>query len=153
MDARSSKAVADSVLDTVPSVMQFIRSEMRRHGARGISVPQFRVLNFLGRRPGGSLSDAAERVGLSLPATSRLVDGLVERGLLSRGESSLDRRRVTLQLTPRGQELLRTARAGTQAALSDTLASLPPEKRAVIVEALEALRPLFVVRPPKDSPR
>ncbi len=144
MEAPTAKACASRVLDTVPPVMQFIRVEMRGHRSLNISVPQFRVLTFLERRPGGSLSDAAERVGLSLPAMSRLIDGLVERGLLTRQDSPMDRRRVDLRITEAGKDLVRTARQGALARLAEVLESLPTRERGVVMEAMETLRPLFV---------
>src|SRR5574337_80853 len=115
MDGISSKACASHILDTVPAIMQFIRVEMRRHRSLDISVPQFRVLTFVERNPGGSVSAAAERVGLSLPAMSRLIDGLVARDLLVREESDTDRRRVTLRRSGSGRGLVRSARQGAQA--------------------------------------
>ncbi len=144
MEAPTAKACAARVLDTVPPVMQFIRVEMRDHRTVSISVPQFRVLTFLERRPGGSLSDVAERVGLSLPAMSRLIDGLLERGLLTRQESPVDRRRVDLRITDSGRDLVRTARQGALARLSEVLESLSARERAVVMEAMEILRPLFL---------
>ncbi len=149
MDGFTPKACASHVLDTVPSVMQFIRTEMRGHRDLGISVPQFRVLTFLERRPGGSLSDAAERVGLSLPAMSRLIDGLVERGLLTREDAAEDRRRVSLRITDAGRALVRTAREGALARLAEVLGTLSAKERAQIIEAMQILRPMFV---PSQAP-
>ncbi len=128
--------------------MQFIRGEMRSRRTPGVSVPQFRALRFLDRNPGGSPSAVAEWMGLSLPAASRLIDGLVERGLVTREGSIADRRRVALHLTETGRESLRAAREGTQTRLAEVLASLPAERRAVVAEAMEALRPAFSPRPP-----
>ena len=147
MDGATPKACANHVLDTVPSVMQFIRTEMRSHRDLGISVPQFRVLTFLERRPGGSLSDVAERVGLSLPAMSRLIEGLVERQLLAREESPEDRRRVSLRITNAGRALVGTAREGALARLADVLADLSARERAQIIDAMDILRPMFLPVP------
>ena len=150
MDGATPQACASHVLDTVPSVMQFIRIQMRGHRDLGISVPQFRVLTFLERRPGGSLSDAAEWVGLSLPAMSRLIEGLVERQLLTREDSADDRRRVSLRITDSGREVVRTAREGALAQLAEVLSALSARERAQIIEAMEVLRPMFV--PSQASP-
>ncbi len=144
MEAATPKSCASHVLDTVPPVMQFIRTEMRGHRTLNISVPQFRVLNILERRPGGSLSDVAERVGLSLPAMSRLIDGLVERRLLTREDSPADRRRISLRITDSGRDLVRTAREGALDQLADLLGSLSAKDRAQVVAAMEILRPMFV---------
>jgi DNA-binding MarR family transcriptional regulator len=65
------------MLDGMPPVMWFMRRQMRRHPTRGVSVPQYRVLVILDSIPSPSLSTVADNLGLSLPATSRVVTGLV----------------------------------------------------------------------------
>jgi DNA-binding MarR family transcriptional regulator len=61
--------------------------------AHGLSVPQFRALGFVHRHAGSSLSEVADHIGLTLPAMSRLIDGLVELQLMRRQSQSADRRR------------------------------------------------------------
>src|SRR5215212_1804254 len=68
---------ARAMLDGMPPVMWFIRRHLRRHRTRGVSVPQYRVLCVLDANPQSSLSAVADNLGLGLPATSRLVTGLV----------------------------------------------------------------------------
>src|SRR5262245_50727494 len=136
-------ACALAVLDVVPLVMRTIRGEMRRHRGPGLAVPQFRVLAFLNQNKGASLSDVAEHVGLRLPSMSTLVAGLVDDGLVNRAPSAVDRRRVTLALTARGQATLDTARQATLKRLAERLAALPAHERATVVQGLEALRGNF----------
>src|SRR4051794_1070087 len=97
---------ARAMLDGLPQVMWFIRQHMRRHRTRGLSVPQFRALVLMDRFPEASLSAIAEHLGSTLPSASRLVTGLVDKGLVVRESSSTDRRRVSLFLTPRGRAVL-----------------------------------------------
>ncbi len=152
MEPTSPRTCAGEVLDTVPFIMQFIRVEMRRSRGPGISVPQFRVLTYLNRTEGASLSAVADRVGLSLPAMSRLIDGLVARDLVLREESQTDRRRITLRLTSVGRELVRTSRAGAQARLAEVLTALPPSQRAEVASAMQRLRHIFQPKPrPTDA--
>src|SRR5438105_4236858 len=91
------------LLDALPSVMWFVRNHMRRRRARGLSVPQFRTLVLLRRNPSAPLSAVAEHLGCSLPTASRLVTGLVSKGLISRRTGSGDRRQLALELTDKGQ--------------------------------------------------
>ena len=146
MDASSSKQCAGEVLDSVPFVMQAVRVHMRRSRGQGLSVPQFRVLTFLNRTDGASLSAVADRVGLSLPATSRLVNGLVDRRLVRREDSATDRRFVVLRLTLEGRDVVQTARAGAQDGLAASLEALSPAQRAQVVRTMRLLRPLFLPR-------
>ncbi len=135
---------AAQVMDTVPLIMRVIRAEMRSHRAPDLSVPQFRALLRINRRPGASLSDVAEHLGLSLPSTSKLIDRLVGRGLVTRQSAADDRRRITLALTETGQATLREAVRFTQARLVQDLAALPPEDCAIIVQAMGLLRQVFI---------
>src|SRR5436309_1760038 len=98
----SGDVCARELLDTVPLVMRVIRRHMCRHRS-GLTVPQFRTLCFLSTSPGSSLSAVADFIGLSLPAMSRLVDGLVEMGLIERRHCDDDRRHVRLSVMPEGE--------------------------------------------------
>ena len=142
-DGSSAEVCALRMLDTVPVVMRFIRAEMRSKRARGVSVPQFRSMAFLRTNEGSSLSQVAEHVGLSMPAMSRLVDGLVKRGLLARDTSESDRRKVTLRLTARGQDMIRAARKWTEQRLAAVLENLPKDQRAGITDAMTVLKSAF----------
>jgi DNA-binding MarR family transcriptional regulator len=130
------------LMDVVPLVMRSIRAEMRRHRA-DLSVPQFRTLAFLRKHEGASLSQVADHLGLMLPSVSKMVDGLVARGLLTRKDSSADRRYVALALTARGRSALASARKATQLHLAQILRALPQDERPSVVRAMEALRPVF----------
>jgi len=142
-DSSSAEVCALRVLDAVPMVMRFIRAEMRSKRARGVSVPQFRSMAFLRNNAGASLSQVAEHVGLSMPAMSRLVDGLVKRGLLARDSSESDRRKVTLRLTTRGQDMIRVARMWTEQRLAAVLENLPKDQRSEIAAAMAVLKGAF----------
>jgi DNA-binding MarR family transcriptional regulator len=134
---------AAEILEAVPLIMRHIRAEMRSHRGAGLSVPQFRVLTFLMRNPGASLSDLADHHGLTLPSMSVMVEGLVKRGLVLRQSSSADRRRVLLTLSARGRVLLSRARRATRARLAEHLQGLSPARCAQIADSLRDLHSLF----------
>ena len=134
---------ARGVLETVPLVMRVIRGQLRKHGARELSVPQFRTLNFLSGHRGASLSEVAEHIGLTLPSMSTLIDGLVTRNFAVRRTHADDRRRMTLELTERGQSTLRIARDATQDYLAEQLQSLSSEDRNTVTKSMRILRSTF----------
>jgi len=142
---------AHVVFDVVPQVMQKLRTEMRKRRGPEISVLQLRALSYLRRNPGATLSALAEYVGLTLPSMSSQVSGLVARQLIDRSIAAEDRRFVTLTLTEQGRTLLEAARQGTQESLAKTIASLSPEERATVVEAMELLARVFAPSSPESS--
>ncbi len=134
---------AGHVLEVVPTIMHAIRAEMRGHRAPELSVAQFRMLTFLSRHEGASLSDVADHMGLTLPSMSKMMDGLVTRGLVARQEDPHDRRRVTLALTAEGRKTFDRSRKATQACMSGWLSALSEPERETVISAMEALRPIF----------
>ena len=123
--------------------MWFIRRNMRQHRIGGLSVPQFRALCLLARIPTASLTDMAEHLGSSQPSASRLVSGLVTRGLIKRNECPDDRRQVTLVLTAKGKDVQAKSHRATQQRLAEEIAHLPEDKRRAIVSAMEILLDVF----------
>lgn len=145
-DASNSATAADcarQVLDVVPAVMRPLRQQMRSHRAAGLSVPQFRALCFVERYDGASLSAVAEHLDLSLPTVSRMINGLVQRGFIQRRASEDDRRHVSLSVRPRGQAVMRQARAATQDFFAGKFRSLTLDERHALVTAMAALRHVF----------
>jgi DNA-binding MarR family transcriptional regulator len=139
----SPEGCAREVLEAVPLAMRAIREHLRKHGARILSVPQFRTLLFLSRHKGTSLSDVAEHIGLTLPSMSTLIDGLVDRNYAVRRTDPDDRRRMTLTLTERGETTLKSSRQATQTYLAEQLNRLPETDRKTIVTAMQILRQVF----------
>jgi len=108
-----------------------------------MSLPQFRSLVRVNRTPSTSLSAVAEHLGASLPTTSRIVGGLVDRGLLDRADNRTDRRQIALVITRRGKAVLQAARRGAQKKMEAELFALTDRQRAAVAAAMEILGNLF----------
>ena len=130
---------AQAVLDVIPEVMWTLRLHMRQRRAKGLSVPQFRSLCLLRKFPDASVSMVADHLGSTLPTASRIVGGLVSRGILTRKSSSDDRRQVRLNLTTKGKSILDVARAGTMAAVAEKLEQLSVRDRTTLLAALSMM--------------
>lgn len=148
----SADAVARELLDVVPVITRTIRAEMRSHRPNDLTIPLFRSLLFLERHPGVSLQELAGHLGLTSPSVCKIVDGLVTHALVTRQHSNTDRRKITLALTPDGQNVLDEARTRTQARLSDRLATLSAEQCETVFQALQTIQPLFLPAGDKTLP-
>jgi len=140
-------ACARAMLDGLPQVMWFVRRHMRRHRSRGLSVPQFRTLVLLDRYPAASLSAVADHLGCSMPTASRMVSGLVTKGLVARKVCPTDRRQSALGLTAKGRGALTAARDETQAAVAAVIAPFDEDDRATIARAMALLQNAFAGHP------
>ena len=133
---------ARRLMGAVPVIMRFIRTHMRSH-RQNLTVPQFRTLVLLSHNGDPSMSDVADHLGISLSAASRMVDGLVRRGLLERQARPADRRSVSLSLTEVGKQTFQTALRATQETLADRFKALSGEDLAQVAGAMETLTSLF----------
>lgn len=71
-----------------------------------MTFPQWRALLILGAEPDGArLSEVAARVGVTLPATGRLLRRLERRGLLALATDPDDRRATRARLTEAGRNV------------------------------------------------
>jgi DNA-binding MarR family transcriptional regulator len=134
---------ARELMDTAPQIVQLIRVEMRRGRGIELSIPQFRTLRYIQRNPDTSLSGLADFLGLTLPSVSKLVDGMVKQELIIRQESSIDRRRLTLVLTPAGESIVNSARTKAQANIAKKLNTLCDEDLETIRSAMVILHKYF----------
>ncbi|MBC9176646.1 MarR family winged helix-turn-helix transcriptional regulator [Pseudoroseomonas ludipueritiae] len=94
-----------------------------------VSLMEWRTIALLGDFAPMTLKDLARQSGLDKGLASRVVSGLVQRGLVKRGTAS-DARELALSLTPAGktvfQGLMRSASerdAAFRAALTDAEAA------------------------------
>lgn len=139
----STESCAAEILETVPALMRFIRTQMRLYRGADLSVPQFRTLIYVSRNPGASLSALAEHLEVSLPGTSRLVEGLVRKRLLARRIPSGNRRLVALSVSHRGQSTVSRAQEATVKSLVGVLEVLSDEEREAIHSSMRILRTKF----------
>ncbi len=72
----------------------------------GLTLPQVLFLTRLRQVGESTPSELADRLNMSLPATSQMVDRLFRLGFLTRTEDSDDRRRKRLAVTPAAERLL-----------------------------------------------
>lgn len=71
----------------------------------GVSIPEWRVIAILGRFPGLSAVEVAERTMLDKVAVSRAVTKLIKNGRVHREFADADRRRSILNLSAEGLQV------------------------------------------------
>jgi DNA-binding MarR family transcriptional regulator len=134
------------------------RDFYREVGELDLSLSQIRILHVLtGPLDHASLKTLADEIGLSLPATSRSVDALVHRGLVTRTEDTDDRRLKAVRATAEAEALVDRLVELRVAGIADFVSTLSGKQRADLAAALspivarEDIAPMCI--PGKDSAR
>jgi DNA-binding MarR family transcriptional regulator len=137
----SSKKLATELLELLHHVMRGGSQQMYAVIAElDISITQMKALHVL--TEGGSevsVKELSDRLGLSLPGASRIVDALMRRGWLERREDPDDRRMKRVGVTAEGRKVLDRIETARLAGLEDYAASLTPEQRTRLSSALSDL--------------
>jgi len=129
---------------TLAALHGLIESELERslQAEAELSVVEYTVMDALSRQDGWHMrmQQLARAAALSASATTRLVNRLEDRGLLTRILCADDRRGIYTELTPAGRELLEEARPVHDATLERALTEARgvPEL-APLVDALPLL--------------
>jgi len=141
--SKLSDGCAEAVLDNAPPLVRAIRRMMREHRLPELSVPQFRTLALLSFCGDASLSAVADYVGSSLPAASRMIDGMVGKNLIVRKQCCRDRRQISLEATPSGRAAFLESREATRLQLAQRLSGLSAKKKENIIEAMRWIGEVF----------
>ena len=129
---------------TLAALHGLIETALERSLAEAVelSVVEYTVLDALARQDGWHMrmQQLARAAALSPSATTRLVNRLEDRGLLTRILCADDRRGIYTELTPAGRKLYERARPLHDAALEQVLqeAAAQPEL-APVVDALHGV--------------
>ncbi len=115
---------------------------IRRHGAAGMSASQISALATIEESGPLRMNSLATHESLVAPAVTRLVAGLEERGLIQRCADPADGRAALVSLTPAGAATLVELRRARAVGIEERLATLSPEERKVLEQALPILERL-----------
>lgn len=149
----SARQCANALLEAVPLMMRVIRAKVRSSQAPDLSVAQFRTLAFLGRNEAAMVSDVANFLALTLPAASKLMDGLVNAGLATREIDPADRRKMILTLTSAGRKKYASAVKFTSDFLAERMATLSSADLNRIARSMHVLQEVFSDEPPETKLR
>lgn len=125
-----------SLRKIVKALEDYSRSVERRFGLTG---PQLWALWELGRNGPLSLKDLAAKMHLDSSTVTGVVDRLVVKNLMLRTPDAEDRRRISLVLSEKGQEIFAKAPHPAQGDLLAGLAELSKARVDAIHESLQAL--------------
>lgn len=128
------------ILRAVRRIVRRVESHSREmEELLGVSTAQYLLLETLSHDEAASQAELAERVDLAPSTMVGVTDRLAAAGLVARERVPGDRRRYKVKLTDRGRALLMTAPRTLHHRFRDRAAALPPEERARLLDALQAV--------------
>ena len=121
------------------SAIRLLRTLRREDDGSGLSAPRLSALSVVVFAGPMSLAALAAAEQVKPPTMSRIVDALVERGLITRIAKPGDRRSVEIEATEEGRQLLDAGRERRVGALVDRLRGLADSERRALARGVEIL--------------
>lgn len=132
-------------MESIPYLLydsaRLLRREFdNRVRALGLTGQQARLLFNLSRNEGENQGFYAEQLEVEPISLTRMIDRMVDAGLIERRPDPADRRAWRVHLTDRSRAVIEQARECVAALESDILASIDPATLAALYRGLETIR-------------
>ena len=144
------RTIAHALLETFPAIGRLMSVRMRALGEEEATFMQIGVLMHLRETP-NTASELAKRRKVSLQSASVLVQGLVERGWLTRVPDPNDRRQSLLEVTPEGLARAEATQEQVTSMIAEILNDLSQEELAAAGLFVPALRRLVFSQMQPDT--
>lgn len=118
------KKVASDVADFIMFTQRSFLLDLSRELNRGnVSYAQFFLLGYLASEQQLTMTDISRKMGHSTAAATGLVDRLEKLGYVQRLHAADDRRKVMVQITGKGQQLVQQLRDNLASNVADVMAA------------------------------
>ena len=135
-----SADLVEQILEQLEPMIARQRRAVARHGClRAISSTHLHVLYLL-ENGAMTMSQLAERLDVSLPNVTGIVDRMEERGFVERGREPEDRRVVTVRATAGGHEAVEEIDQIRRHSMRTILARLTPAQQARALSTFTDMR-------------
>ncbi|MBE3570894.1 MAG: MarR family transcriptional regulator [Bacillales bacterium] len=88
---------------------RMVKNELRNCTGQYLNSTEFIVLKVIHEYGPLKASDISKTIEVSASHITAITDSLVEKGFITRKRSDIDRRRVELEITEKGKEMLKFA--------------------------------------------
>jgi DNA-binding MarR family transcriptional regulator len=136
MNERQAQEMATGLHAAAVRLLRMLRREDKASELSGPRLSALSVIVFAGPL---SLAQLAVAEQVKSPTMSRIVEGLVQAGLVTRAPEPANRRMVRIAATPEGTQLLEAGRERRVRALTHRVLRLAESEQRALARAVELL--------------
>lgn len=117
------------------AAIRLLRMARRQDDSSGLSAPRLSALSVVVFAGPLSLAELAAEEQVRAPTMTRIVEALVQAGLVTRESDPRDRRMVRIEATEEGRAVLESGRRRRVEAISERLSGLAEDERRTLDRA------------------
>lgn len=137
--ATGKRASAELAALLRPSLLRLTRIIRNQRVDMSVTLTQISAMATLNKRGAMSAGELAACEKVQPPSMTKVLSNLEERGLVRRDAHPSDKRQAIISVTDAGRELLESERRSRDAWLSQRLAELTPDERALLRDVVPIL--------------
>ena len=122
-----------------PSLLRLTRILRNQRVDMSVTLTQLSAMATLRKKGPMSAGDLAAHERVQPPSMTKVLAGLEDKGMVTRETHPTDKRQVIIALTQAGLDLLDSERRQRDAWLSQRLAQLTPDERALLRDTIPVL--------------
>ena len=130
MIRKDAGRLADFIMFTQRSFLLNLSKELNKGN---VSFAQFFLLGYLANEPFLTMTDISKKMGHSTAAATGLVDRLEKLGYVNRLHASEDRRKVMVQITQKGHDLVDRMREDITGSLVELMSDLDKDEQEALL--------------------
>ncbi len=135
---------AEHALRLVPRLTRWAQSRVGEDDLNGLSLRQLTALQLIEHQE-STLGDVARQLMVTPAVVTGLIDRLERRGYVERVNSTRDRRRVHLRITPSGRGAFEGTERRLTGVLAEQLSTLPSEELAHLQQGLDVFDRILIL--------
>ncbi len=113
--------------------------QKEKYACCGMTLAQCHCLIETGYIKKATVNELAETLKLDQSTVSRMIEGLVKEGLINRTPGEEDRRKIEIQLSPRGKTSFNKIELMMKKYYEEVLERIPEDKADQVIESLQLL--------------
>ena len=139
--AAQKNAMAEQMADLTYELLENCQLKIERTAEKlNLTVAEFKLLRALQEGEMLSAGALAKRMGLSSSRITRIIDGLIKKGMVKKEAGGKDRRIVDIGLTPEGIAVRGQLKAMYVSVHEEIINLLPSDAGESVIHAMEKLR-------------
>ena len=140
MDEIKLEAIVQNFISIIPLFKKKLLHDNCKFDKGNLNHSHFQILAVLKKGGQQPISEVAKKLFISTPNMTKLLNKLIDEGMIERIPGEKDRRIININLTEKGSTYLKNSFLEIQSSLKDKISSLPDEKLDKLNDSLLTLK-------------
>ena len=119
------------------------RKLLKRHPKCALPRQMMNVLHTVSFRDGMPMKFYGKQMSISKPNMSKIVNDLIERGFVTRGQDDKDRRIITLHITSKGRDAVNEHYNDLKSQIVESTSVLTDDEMKALLDSFETIKRIF----------